>query len=172
MGASKCLQEAPALPRLPLAFSPGSKLTRQKKTLFWGQLTYRTILAGVRSHRKFRWFARLNRDTLWPSFAHWNYFIFPMPKVTDVKLKICQNANLAMTKLSYSHHMRGFLAICAVHKNTMASNLHQHLYLTNSLYDTSLPFYFYFVCEYIFFSFRMWAEGKGTLKAAKEKRIG
>ena len=63
-GASKCLQEAPALPRLPLAFSPGSKLTRQKKTLFWGQLTYRTILAGVRSHRKFLWFARLNRDTL------------------------------------------------------------------------------------------------------------
>ena len=29
-----------------------------------------------------------------------------MPKVTDVKLKICQNANLAMTKLSYSHHMK------------------------------------------------------------------
>ena len=56
-GASKCLQEAPALPRLPLAFSPGSKLTRRKKPLFWGQLTYRTILAGVRSRRKFWQFA-------------------------------------------------------------------------------------------------------------------
>ena len=33
-GASKCLQEAPDLPRLPLAFSPGSKLTRQKTPLF------------------------------------------------------------------------------------------------------------------------------------------
>ena len=63
-GASKCLQEAPDLPRLPLAFSPGSKLTRQKKTLFWDQLTYWTILAVVRSHRKFWQFARLNRDTL------------------------------------------------------------------------------------------------------------
>ena len=57
MGASKCLPEAPDLPRLPLVFSPGSKLTRRKKQLFWDGLTYRTILAGVRSHRKFWWFA-------------------------------------------------------------------------------------------------------------------
>ena len=34
LGASKCLPEAPDLPRLPLAFSPGSKLTRRKKPLF------------------------------------------------------------------------------------------------------------------------------------------
>ena len=49
MGASKCLQEAPDLPRLPLAFSPGSKLIRRKKPLFCDWLTYPTILAGVRS---------------------------------------------------------------------------------------------------------------------------
>ena len=55
-GASKCLQEAPDLPRLPLAFSPEAKLIRRKKTLFCGQLTYPTILAGVRSQRNFRTF--------------------------------------------------------------------------------------------------------------------
>ena len=77
------------------------------------------------------------------------------------------------TKL-FSSHERGFLAICAVHKNTMASNLHQHLYLINSLYDTSLPFYFYFVCEYIFFSFRIVSGRKRNIEGSKgeKNRLG
>ena len=33
-----------------------------------------------------------------------SYFL--CPKWLDVKLKICRKANLAMTKLSYSHHMK------------------------------------------------------------------
>ena len=65
-GASKCLQEAPDLPRLHLAFWPGSKLTRRKKHLFVDGWPIQQFWRGLELIRNFGDMPLVNRDTLCP----------------------------------------------------------------------------------------------------------